>query len=84
VVLYKPEPDYSDEARKAKLQGTVLLEVVVDQNGRPQVRKVLQSLGLGLDDQAIKAVSIWRFRAGMKGGKPVDVLVNVSVSFRLL
>jgi TonB family protein len=84
VVLYKPEPDYSDDARKAKLQGTVLLEVVVDQDGRPQIRKVLQSLGLGLDEQAIKAVSLWRFKAGTKDGKPVPVLVNVVVGFRLL
>jgi TonB family protein len=84
VALYRPEPDYSEDARKAKLQGTVLLEVVVDQNGRPQIRKVLQSLGLGLDEQAIKAVSTWRFKAGTMDGKPVPVLINVYVSFRLL
>jgi TonB family protein len=84
VALYRPEPDYSEDARKAKLQGTVLLEVVVDQKGRPQIRRVLQSLGLGLDEQAIKAVSTWRFKAGMMDGKPVPVLINVYVSFRLL
>jgi TonB family protein len=84
VVLYKPEPDYSDDARKAKLQGTVLLEVVVDANGQPQIRKVLQPLGMGLDEQAIKTVSTWRFKAGRMDGKPVPVLINVSVSFRLL
>jgi TonB family protein len=82
--LYRPEPDYSDDARKAKLQGTVLLEVVVDSNGRPQIRKVLQSLGMGLDEQAIKAVSTWRFKPGRMDGKPVPVLINVSISFRLL
>jgi TonB family protein len=84
VVLYKPDPDYSDDARKAKMQGTVVLEVVVDRDGRPQIRKILQSLGLGLDEQAIKAVSLWRFKAGTKDGKPVPVLVQVLVSFRLL
>ena len=84
VAVYRPEPDYSEDARKAKLQGTVVLEVVVDQNGRSQVRKVLQSLGMGLDEQAIKTVSLWRFKAGTMDGKPVPVLVYVSVSFRLL
>jgi TonB family protein len=84
VALFKPEPDYSEDARKAKLQGTVLLEVVVDQNGRPQIRKVLQSLGLGLDEQAIKTVSTWRFKPGRMDGKAVPVVINVYVSFRLL
>jgi len=84
VPTYRPEPDYSDDARKAKLQGMVVLEVVVDPNGRPQIRKVLQSLGLGLDEQAIKAVSTWRFKPGLKDGKPVPVLINVLVTFRLL
>ena len=83
-VLYKPEPNYSEDARKAKLQGTVVLEVVVDQNGLPQIRKVLQSLGLGLDEQAVKTVSTWRFKAGRMDGKPVPVLVHVYVSFKLL
>jgi len=84
VVLFKPEPDYSEDARKAKLQGTVLLEAVVGADGRTQIRKVLQSLGLGLDQQAIQAVSTWRFKPGLKDGKPVPVLINISVSFRLL
>ena len=84
VARYKPEPDYSDDARKSKLQGTVVLEVVVDRNGQPQIQKVLQALGLGLDEQAIKAVSTWRFTAGKLDGKPVPVLIHVYVSFRLL
>ena len=62
----------------------MLLEVVVDANGQPQIRKVLQPLGMGLDEQAIKTVSTWRFKAGRMDGKPVPVLINVSVSFRLL
>ncbi len=84
VALFKPEPDYSEDARKAKLQGTVVLEVMVDANGNPHVQKVLQSLGLGLDDQATKAVSTWRFKPGRFDGKPVPVLIHVYVSFRLL
>jgi TonB family protein len=84
VVLYKPEPDYSEDARKAKLQGLVLLEVVVDQHGQPHVQKVLQPLGMGLDEQAIKAISTWRFKPGKMDGKPAPVLIDVYVSFRLL
>jgi len=84
VPTYKPEPDYSEDARKAKMQGMVVLEVVVGSDGRPQIRKVLQSLGMGLDEQAVKAVSTWKFKPGTKDGKPVPVLINVLVSFRLL
>jgi TonB family protein len=84
IVTYKPEPEYSEDARKAKLQGMVVLEVVVDQNGLPMVRKVLESVGMGLDEQAIKAVSTWRFKAGRLDGKAVPVLIEVKVNFRLL
>jgi len=84
VPLFKPDPDYSEDARKAKLQGTVILEVVVDQNGRPRIQKVLQPLGMGLDEQAITTVSTWRFKAGRMDGKPVPVLIHVYVSFKLL
>lgn len=84
VALYRPEPNYSDDARKAKLQGTVVLEVVVDQNGQTHVQKVLQALGMGLDDQAIKTVSTWRFRAGRLDGKAVAVVIHVYIGFRLL
>jgi len=84
VALYRPEPEYTDEARKIKLQGTVVLEVVVGRDGRPQIQKVLQALGLGLDEKAINTVSTWRFKPGSMDGKPVPVLVHIYVSFRLL
>src|ERR1035437_3963187 len=84
VAIYHPDPEYSDEARKAHLQGIVVLECVVDENGRPQGFKVSRSLGLGLDEEAIKAVSKWRFKPGLKNGKPVAVTAQVYVGFHLL
>jgi periplasmic protein TonB len=84
VATYRPEPEYSDEARKARLQGTVIVQVVVDENGRPRDLKVLQSLGLGLDEQGLKTVEQWRFKPGTKNGKPVPVMIYVHLTFRLL
>ena len=84
VPLYKPEPEYSEEARKAKYQGAVVLRLVVDSSGRPRDLKVIRSLGLGLDEKAIEAVEKWKFRPGYKDGKPVPVEATVEVNFRLL
>lgn len=84
VPLYKPEPEYSEEARKAKYQGTVVLSVIVDATGIPRNVKVLRSLGLGLDEKAIEAVEKWKFRPGYKDGKPVAVSASIEVNFRLL
>jgi protein TonB len=84
VVLSKVEPEYSEEARKAKWQGTVVLQIVVDEHGLPRDLKVMRQLGLGLDAKAIEAVGKWRFKPGMKDGKPVPVLATIEVSFHLL
>jgi len=84
VPVFKPEPEYSEEARKAKWQGAVLLELVVDADGVPQNIKVIRSLGLGLDQKAIEAVQKWRFKPGQKDGKAVPVSANIEVNFRLL
>ena len=84
VLLYKVEPEYSEEARKAKFQGTVLLYVEVDPNGRAMNIHVQRSLGLGLDEKAIEAVKKWIFRPGQKDGKPVTVIATIEVNFRLL
>lgn len=82
-VLYAPDPDYSEEARKAKYQGTVILWLIVDQNGRPQQVRVSRSLGMGLDQKAIEAVCSWKFEPAMKDSHPVPVQINVEVNFRL-
>jgi TonB family protein len=84
VLVNKVEPEYSEEARKAKYSGEVLLSIVVDANGLPRDIKVVRPLGLGLDEKAIEAVMKWRFRAGMKGGRPVATQAQVVVNFRLL
>ena len=81
--LYAPDPEYSDAARKAKYQGTVVLWVVIDQNGRPRQIKVQRSLGMGLDEKAIEAVRTWKFEPARMDGQPVAVQVNVEVNFRL-
>jgi periplasmic protein TonB len=83
-VILKVEPEYSEEARKAKFQGTVVLFVVVDEKGNPRELKVIRPLGLGLDQKAIEAVEKWKFRPGMKDGKPVAVQATIEVNFRLL
>ena len=83
-VVFKVEPEYSEEARKAKFQGTVVLTIVVDEKGNPRDLKVFRPLGLGLDQKAIEAVEKWRFKPGMKDGKPVAVMATVEVNFRLL
>ncbi len=82
-VVYDPDPDFSDEARKAKYQGTVLLWLIVGADGRAHDIKVARSLGMGLDEKAIAAVQTWRFEPGKLNGAPVPVQVNVAVNFRL-
>ena len=84
VVLYKKEPEYSEEARKAKYQGTVVLYIEVDPSGRAVNPKVVRSLGLGLDEKALEAVRQWKFKPGYKDGKPVTVAATIEVNFRLL
>jgi len=84
TLLFKVEPEYSEEARKAKFQGTVVLFVVVDENGKPRDLKVIRPLGLGLDQKAIEAVEKWKFAPGKKDGKPVAVQATIEVNFRLL
>lgn len=84
ALLFKVEPEYSEEARKAKFQGTVVLYVVVDEKGNPRDLRVVRPLGLGLDEKAIEAVQKWRFRPGQLGGKPVSVAATIEVNFRLL
>jgi TonB family protein len=84
ALLYKVEPEYSEEARKAKYQGTVLLYVEVDPSGKATNIKVARSLGLGLDEKAIEAVRKWKFKPGYKDGKPVTVAATIEVNFRLL
>ncbi len=81
--LYSPDPEYSEEARRAKYQGTVVLWLIVGPDGQPRDLRVLRSVGMGLDEKALQAVRMWRFDPARKDGRPVAVQVNVEVSFRL-
>jgi TonB family protein len=83
-VLFKLDPEYTEEARKAKLQGQIALSLTVEPDGTVSGVRILRSLGMGLDEQAIGAVMQWRFKPGMKDGKPVRVAAQVTVSFSLL
>ena len=83
-VIFKVDPEYSEEARKAKYSGTVLLQLVVDVDGKAKNIKVMKGVGLGLDEKAIEAVQKWKFSPGKKDGKAVAVYATVEVNFRLL
>ncbi len=84
VVIYRVDPEYSEEARKAKYSGTVLLAVVIDTEGHARDIHVLKSLGMGLDEKAMEAVQKWKFKPGMKSGQAVNVRAQIEVNFRLL
>ncbi len=83
-VIHRVDPEYSEEARKAKHQGTVELYVEIEPDGLAHKIVVYRALGLGLDEEAVKAVRQWRFKPAMKDGKPVTVGALVTVHFRLL
>jgi periplasmic protein TonB len=83
-VIKKVEPEYSEEARKAKYAGTVVLYIEVDPGGHATNIKVMHSLGMGLDEKAIDAVKKWVFNPGKKNGSPVTVAATIEVNFRLL
>src|SRR5579864_6236220 len=81
--IYSPDPEYSEEARKAKYQGTVVLWVVIGPDGRVHDLKVQRSLGLGLDEKALEAVRTWKFDPARKDGQAVAVQLNIEVNFHL-
>jgi protein TonB len=81
--IYDPDPDYSEEARKAKFQGNVILTLIVDQQGRARDIHVSRSLGMGLDEKALETVRTWRFEPARKNGQAVAVQMNIIVSFHL-
>ncbi len=82
---YCPDPKYSEEARKAKYQGTVVLQAVITADGRAIEIQVVKGPGLGLEEKAVEAVKQWRFKPALgPSGKPVAVVVPIEVTFRLL
>jgi len=84
VLLHQVDPEFSDEARRAKYQGICMISIIVDTNGNPQNPRVVRPLGMGLDEKALEAVRQFRFKPAMKDGKtPVPVMITVEVNFRL-
>src|SRR5262249_14252769 len=84
TVLSRVEPRYTDEARKARCQGTTVLEAIVRRDGTVNVLRVVRSAGCSiLDEAATEALKQWRFRPGMKDGMPVDVALNIEINFNL-
>jgi len=82
-VVSKVEPQYTHEAKEEKIQGTVVMRMVIDQNGRAQDIEIVRSLDEGLDQSAVDAVSEWQFGPAKKDGKPVRCLATIEVNFRL-
>jgi TonB family protein len=84
VPINTPEPEYSAEARRKKIQGDVLVSVVVDENGLPAAPRIVRGLGYGLDENAIDAVMNYRFQPAVRNGKPVPARISVDVIFKLI
>jgi protein TonB len=83
VLIYSVDPEFSEEARKAKAAGHVMVALWVDEKGIPTHVRALRGLGLGLDEKAVEAVKQYRFRPSMENGKPVTVQMNVDVMFQI-
>jgi len=83
VLTFKVDPEFSEEARRAKFMGVVLVNLIVDQNGNPQNVHVLRGVGMGLDEKAVAAVKQYRFKPAKEAGKPVAVELNVEVNFQI-
>jgi protein TonB len=81
--LAMPDPEYTEQAREAKLQGMCVLGLIVGADGKPRDIRVIRKLGMGLDERAIVAVSQWTFAPATKDGTPVPVQISVQVSFKL-
>ena len=82
-VIYKQEPQYTEEAKDEKIEGTVALQVVISTTGYAENIRVTRSLDPGLDANAITAVSNWQFKPAMKDGQPVPVFATIEVTFHL-
>jgi periplasmic protein TonB len=83
TLIYSPDPEFSDEARRAKYQGICVVGVVVDALGNPQDIHIVRALGMGLDEKAIEAVRQYKFKPAMYKGRPVAVMINIEVNFRI-
>lgn len=83
VLISQVQPVYTMEAKEAKVQGTIEVRVTVHEDGTVTVDNIAKGLGYGLDEAAAAAVAQWKFRPGMKDGKPVPVMISILVNFSL-
>lgn len=83
-VLARREPKYTEEARKAKIEGKVVLELVVTAKGAPEEVRVVKGLGAGLDESAVESVRQWAFQPATRYGKPIRSRMRLEVGFKLL
>ncbi len=83
MVIYQVDPEFSEEARKAKFMGVVTVNLIVNAQGMPQNVRVLRGVGMGLDEKAVEAVRQYKFKPAMEGGKPVPVELNIEVNFQI-
>jgi TonB family protein len=83
ILIYAPDPEFSDEARRAKYQGVCVVGVIVDPTGNPQRVHIVRPLGMGLDEKALEAVKLYKFKPAMLKGKAVAVEVDIEVNFRI-
>jgi TonB family protein len=82
-IVRQADPEYSQDARKHRIQGTVVMSLVVGTDGRAHDIRVTQSIGRGLDEEAIKAVKKWRFQPGTNNGVAVPVQIEVEINFHI-
>jgi len=83
IAIYTPDPEFSEEARKAKFSGNVIVSLIVGADGKPRNVHVLRGVGMGLDQKAVEAVEQYKFKPALKDGKPVAVYVNIDVTFQI-
>ena len=83
TALFRVDPEYSEEAREAKYEGTVLMAFTVDTEGQARDIRIVKSLGMGLDEKATEAIAKWKFEPGKKDGLAVNVPAQIDVNFKL-
>jgi TonB family protein len=81
TVIKRVEPVYTDEARAAKIEGTVVLEILIRTDGTVSVLRNIRGLGYGLDESARVAIEQWRFRPRTVNGKAVEATIVIEVNF---